>query len=95
MPLQNTHVAVQTTATLLTAANTRRTGLIITNNGPNPIHVGAAGITAGDGVKIPAGAVQELGPAALGDGVKEAFYALADTANQVAPADTHILEAIG
>jgi hypothetical protein len=86
-------VAVATgAATLLCAANGRRSSLLIQNLGPNAIKLGPSTVTALTGYSLAAGATIAFSREGEDSTAGEAFYAIADTANQVAPADTRVFE---
>lgn len=75
------------TPTLLFAANPGRKGFLISNRGPNAIYIGGSGVTTATGTAIPAGGTHENS-----NGYTGSLYAIADTAAQVSPLDTRILE---
>jgi len=90
MPLVTQAVAVNTTATQLfpfAAASGGAKRISVTNAGPNPIHIGAAGVTTSNGFKIAAGGSFSLSPGIINGPI----FAIAETALQVSPADTRVM----
>lgn len=101
--IQNKEVLVlASAATQIVAADAKRTSLIITNLGPNQMVVGASTLTLKtgtplDGTATPttvSGGTLTLDKSGAGDAVKEAWYGLARTADQVTGAATQVTEAI-
>jgi hypothetical protein len=79
------------TATLLAAADTRRTLLSIYNDGGADIFVGPSGVTAAEGFIIGVNSSMTLQKTDHDSSCCEAWYAIAAVA-QTPPADTRVLE---
>jgi len=87
--VSNVGVTNLAAGTVLLAANSgrQRKGVVIINNGPNPITLGVDNtVTTGNGFLVPAASTVRLN---IGDGL---IQAIAATAAQVSPADTRVLE---
>jgi hypothetical protein len=84
---------LNTAATLIAPADPQRRIMLVFNNGPNPIYVGPSGVTTATGFKVPNGEAMPPIYYSVGDqSVGEAWYAIADTADQSGTANTRVLE---
>jgi hypothetical protein len=102
--LANSEVLVlASAATLIAAADAKRTSLVITNMGPNQIVVGTSTVTLKTGTPLngtgapttAAGGSIQIDTNDSSQSVKEAWYGLARTADQVTGAATQVTQGIG
>ena len=99
MAISGSEVAVDTTATLIVAADARRVALTITNMGPNQIVIGGSGVTLKTGTPLngtaaPTTAAGGTFSVDTHGGVNEAWYGIARTAQQSTGAATQVVEAL-
>lgn len=84
---------LNTAATLIAPADPHRRILLVFNNGPNPIYLGPSDVTTATGFKVPNAESAPPIYYSVGDqSVGEAWYAIADTADQSGTANTRVLE---
>ncbi len=99
MPINNSEVLVlAASATLLLAADAQRTSVTIANQGPNQIVVGGSTVTLKNGIPLAGtatpltanGGTHTVPTDIDGASAKEAWYAIARTADQVTTTATQI-----